>query len=80
LRVLLCKCIEEANASRESHVKGNVVQYRPILKEETQQVDCVRYFLGTSLEEQPDKHFFVIRENRLVVESDSNLPSIVEKL
>lgn len=77
---VLCKCIEEANASKESRVKANVVQYRPILKEENQRVDCVRDFLGISFEEQPDKYFFVIRANRLVVESDSNLPSILDKL
>ncbi|KAH9321078.1 hypothetical protein KI387_015717, partial [Taxus chinensis] len=77
---LLCKCIEDANGIKECRLKANIVQYRPILKEENQRVDCVREFLGISFEEQPDKHFFVIRSHHLVMESDSSLPSIFDKL
>jgi len=39
-----------------------------------------RDFLGISLMEQPNKYYFIIRDNKLVVEADSSILTIMEKL
>lgn len=39
-----------------------------------------RDFVGISLAEQPGKYFLVIRGQRLVVETESNIQMIMEKL
>ncbi|MFS7922479.1 putative mediator complex, subunit Med20 [Helianthus anomalus] len=39
-----------------------------------------RDFLGISLPEQPNKYYFVLRGHRLVVEADSTIQTIMEKL
>lgn len=39
-----------------------------------------RDFWGISLQEQPDKYYFVIRGQRLVMEAESSIQTIMEKL
>lgn len=39
-----------------------------------------RDFLGISLPEQPNKYYFIIRGQRLVLEADSSIQTIMEKL
>lgn len=39
-----------------------------------------RDFMGISLAEQPSKYFLVIRGQRLVVEAESSIQMIMEKL
>lgn len=39
-----------------------------------------REFLGMSLPEQPNKYYFIIRAQRLVMEADSSIQMIMEKL
>lgn len=42
--------------------------------------DFPRDFVGISLAEQPGKYFLVIRGQRLVVEAESSIQMIMEKL
>lgn len=37
-------------------------------------------FLGLSLQEKPNKYYFIIRTSQLVVEADSSILTIMEKL
>lgn len=39
-----------------------------------------RDFLGMSLPEQPSKYYFIIRGQRLVLEADSSIQTIMDKL
>lgn len=39
-----------------------------------------REFIGISLPEQPNKYYFVLRFNKIVLESDSSIQLIMEKL
>ncbi|KAL6548099.1 Mediator of RNA polymerase II transcription subunit 20a [Orobanche hederae] len=50
------------------------------LEEQTIGNEFPRDFVGISLAEQPGKYFLVIRGQRLVVEADSSIQMIMEKL
>jgi hypothetical protein len=39
-----------------------------------------RDFLGISLPEQPNKYYFIIRGQRIVLEADSSIQTLMEKL
>ena len=39
-----------------------------------------RDFLGISLPEQPNRHYFIIRGQKIVLEADSSIQTIMEKL
>ena len=39
-----------------------------------------RDFLGISIPEQPNKYYFIIRGNRIVLEADLSIQTIMEKL
>ena len=43
-------------------------------------VDCARDILGVSFSENPNKYFFILRTEHMVVEADSNIQEIMEKL
>lgn len=51
-----------------------------MLLEQVNPAEFPRDFLGISLQEQPSKYYFVIRGQRIVLEADSNIQSIMEKL
>jgi mediator of RNA polymerase II transcription subunit 20 len=51
-----------------------------VLKEQANQNEFPRDFLGISLPEQPNKYYFVLRGQRLVLEADSTIQTIMEKL
>jgi len=39
-----------------------------------------RDFLGLAIPEQPDKYYFIVRGQRIVLEADSTIQTIMEKL
>lgn len=51
-----------------------------MMSEQANPMEFPRDFLGISLPEQPNKYYFVIRGQRLVVEAESTIQSIMEKL
>lgn len=48
--------------------------------EQANAVEFPRDFLGISLPEQPNKYYFVLRGQRLVLEAESSIQIIMEKL
>ena len=48
--------------------------------EQANAMEFPRDFLGISLQEQPNKYYLVIRGQRLIVEADSTIQTIMEKL
>lgn len=48
--------------------------------EQANQMEFPRDFIGISIPEQPSKYYFVIRGQRLVVEAESTIQLIMEKL
>eukprot|EP00257_Ricinus_communis_P015455 XP_015573371.1 mediator of RNA polymerase II transcription subunit 20a isoform X2 [Ricinus communis] len=51
-----------------------------MLRDQSLTPEFPRDFLGISLPEQPNKYYFMIRGQRLVVEADSSIQTIMEKL
>lgn len=43
-------------------------------------VDCARELLGVTFSEAPEKHYFVLRQEHMVVEADATMQAIMEKL
>lgn len=74
------QCAESINGVKGGRWKATLNFYRPMLKEQVNPAEFPRDFLGISLQEQPSKYYFVIRGQRIVLEADSNIQSIMEKL
>lgn len=51
-----------------------------ICVEQANAMEFPRDFLGISLQEQPNKYYLVIRGQRLIVEAESTIQTIMEKL
>ncbi|KAI5054643.1 hypothetical protein GOP47_0029788 [Adiantum capillus-veneris] len=74
------KSIESLNATRGSRWEAKAAQYRPILRDAAISVDCARDILGVFFSDNPTKYFFILRAEHMVVEADSNIQEIMEKL
>ncbi|EOA26414.1 hypothetical protein CARUB_v10024033mg [Capsella rubella] len=74
------QCVESINGVKEGRWKATLNYYKPILKDQANQSEFPRDFLGISLADEPDKYYFIIRSQRIVVEADTNIQSIMEKL
>ncbi|KAM0030702.1 putative mediator complex, subunit Med20 [Helianthus debilis subsp. tardiflorus] len=72
--------VESINGLKEGKWKATLSFYRPLLKDPANAAEFPRDFLGISLPEQPNKYYFVLRGHRLVVEADSTIQTIMEKL
>lgn len=51
-----------------------------LLPEQSMAAEFPRDFLGISLPEQPNKYYFIIRGQRIVLEADSSIQNLMEKL
>jgi hypothetical protein len=51
-----------------------------LLPEQSMVNEFPRDFLGISLPEQPNKYYFIIRGQRIVLEADSSIQTLMEKL
>lgn len=74
------QCVESINGSKDGRWKATLTFYRPVLREHSQPAELPRDFLGISVPEQPNKYYFVIRAQRIVLEADSSIQIIMEKL
>ncbi|TXG61639.1 hypothetical protein EZV62_013002 [Acer yangbiense] len=74
------QCVEGINGTKDGRWKATLTFYKPMLREHSVAADLPRDFLGISLPEQPNKYFFVIRAQRIVLEADSSIQTIMEKL
>jgi len=55
-------------------------QFRPNQREPVLPVECARELWGVSFSEVPDKYYFALRQEHMVVEADANMQAIMEKL
>lgn len=74
------QCVEGINGVKEGRWKATLSFYKPMVREQTNAMEFPRDFLGISLQEQPNKYYLVIRGQRLIVEADSTIQTIMEKL
>nr|XP_016452819.1 PREDICTED: mediator of RNA polymerase II transcription subunit 20a-like isoform X1 [Nicotiana tabacum] len=75
------QCVESINGVKEGRWKATLSFYKPMLRvEQANALEFPRDFLGISLQEQPNKYYFVIRGQRLILEAESSIQTIMEKL
>ncbi|XP_039031524.1 mediator of RNA polymerase II transcription subunit 20a-like [Hibiscus syriacus] len=60
--------------------KATLTFYKPMLRDQALAAEFPRKFIGISLPEQPNKHYFILRANKIVLEADSSIQLIMEKL
>lgn len=48
--------------------------------DQSQAAEFPRDFLGIAMPEQPNKHYFILKGQKLVIEADSSIQTIMEKL
>ncbi|KAG6411631.1 hypothetical protein SASPL_129715 [Salvia splendens] len=74
------QCAESINGVKEGRWKTTLSFYKAMAREQSIVNEFPRDFVGISLAEQPGKYFLVIRGQRLVVEAESSIQMIMEKL
>ncbi|KAL8464134.1 hypothetical protein ACS0TY_033886 [Phlomoides rotata] len=74
------QCAESINGVKEGRWKTTLSFYRAMIRDQAIGNEFPRDFSGISLAEQPSKYFLVIRGQRLVVEAESSIQMIMEKL
>ncbi|XP_077230861.1 mediator of RNA polymerase II transcription subunit 20a-like [Tasmannia lanceolata] len=73
-------CLESINGVKGGKWKSTLNYYKPILRDQPSQAEYPRDFLGIALQEQPNKYYFIIRGQRIVLEADSTIQMIMETL
>ncbi|PSS36407.1 Mediator of RNA polymerase II transcription subunit 20a like [Actinidia chinensis var. chinensis] len=74
------QCVESINGVKEGRWKATLTFYKPIIREQVSAAEFPREFLGITLPEQPNKYYFVIRGQKIVLEAEQNIQAIMEKL
>ncbi|KFK32325.1 hypothetical protein AALP_AA6G227300 [Arabis alpina] len=74
------QCVESINGVKEGRWKATLNYYKPMLRDQANQAEFPRDFLGISLAEQPNKYYLTIRSQRIVLEADSSIQLIMDKL
>ncbi|KAI5320105.1 PREDICTED: mediator [Prunus dulcis] len=74
------QCVESFNGVKEGRWKATITFYKPMIREQALAGDFPRDFLGIALPEQPNKYYLIIRLQRIVLEADSSIQMIMEKL
>ncbi|KAI5415255.1 Mediator of RNA polymerase II transcription subunit 20a [Lathyrus oleraceus] len=76
----ISQCVDTFSGVKEGRWKSTLTFYRPNVRDQSMSAEFPRDFLGISLMEQPDKYYFIIRGHKLVLEADSSILTIMEKL
>ncbi|XP_052182893.1 mediator of RNA polymerase II transcription subunit 20a-like isoform X2 [Diospyros lotus] len=74
------QCVEGMNGVKEGRWKAALTFYKPMLREQALAAEFPRDFMGISLPEQPSKYYFVIRGQKIVLEAEQTIQTIMEKL
>ncbi|KAB2618324.1 mediator of RNA polymerase II transcription subunit 20a-like [Pyrus ussuriensis x Pyrus communis] len=74
------QCVESINGVKEGRWKATITFYKPILREASLTGEAARDFLGIALPEQPSKYYLIMRLQRIILEADSSIQTIMEKL
>ncbi|KAK6931724.1 Mediator complex, subunit Med20, partial [Dillenia turbinata] len=74
------QCAENMNGVKEGRWKSTLTFYRPMIARYALTSELRRDFLGFSMHDQPNKYYFIIRAQRLVLEADLLIQTIMEKL
>lgn len=74
------KRIENLHGQKTFRWQITASQFRPNQREPVVPVDCARELWGVSFSEVPEKYYFALRQEHMVVEADATMQAIMEKL
>lgn len=74
------KRIEALHGVKTSRWQITASQFRPNQREPVPLVECARELLGVVFSKVPDKYYFALRQEHMVVEADATMQAIMEKL
>ncbi|RWR76632.1 mediator of RNA polymerase II transcription subunit 20a-like protein [Cinnamomum micranthum f. kanehirae] len=74
------QCAESINGTKDGRWKSTITYYKPMSRDPNAPGEYPRDFLGISLQEQPNKYYCIIRGQKIVLEADSSIQMIMEKL
>ncbi|XP_008812785.2 mediator of RNA polymerase II transcription subunit 20a-like [Phoenix dactylifera] len=76
-----CQCVEsQLGGAKDGRWKTALTFYRPMLRDASTPGDLPRDFLGIALHDHPGSYFFLLRAHRLILQADSSIQSLMEKL
>ncbi|XP_021715020.1 mediator of RNA polymerase II transcription subunit 20a-like isoform X1 [Chenopodium quinoa] len=76
----ISQCVENLNGVKEGRWKSVLTFYKPITRDQAMAAEYPRDYLGFSIPEQPNKYYFIIRGQRIVLEADLSIQTIMDKL
>ncbi|CAN4094525.1 unnamed protein product [Withania somnifera] len=76
----ISQCVESIHGVKEVRWKNTLSFYKPMLKDQANASEFPSDFSGISLQEQPNKYYMLIRSQRLIVEAESSILTIMENL
>ncbi|KMS96184.1 hypothetical protein BVRB_000940 [Beta vulgaris subsp. vulgaris] len=76
----ISQCVESLNGVKDGRWRSVLTFYKPITRDQSTAAEFPRDFLGLSIPEQPSKYYFIIRGQRIVLEADLTIQSIMETL
>ncbi|RVW44082.1 Mediator of RNA polymerase II transcription subunit 20a [Vitis vinifera] len=75
------QCVESINGVKEGRWKATLTFYKPMFEQIRQFLrNTPVIFLGFRFPEQPNRYYFIIRSQKIVLEADSSIQMIMEKL
>lgn len=76
-----CQCVEsQLGGAKDGRWKTGLALYRPMLRETSASADLPRELLGIALHDQPGNYYFLLRAHRLILQADSSIQALMEKL
>jgi mediator of RNA polymerase II transcription subunit 20 len=83
-----CGCAESLGGTKDGRWKTSIFFYRPIAREtaasgaqqQQQAPDVPRELFGVALHERPGLYFSILRNQRIVLQTDAAFPLVMEKL
>ncbi|XP_047048527.1 mediator of RNA polymerase II transcription subunit 20a-like [Lolium rigidum] len=83
-----CGCAESLGGTKDGRWKTSIFFYRPIAREtaasgaqqQQQAPDVPRELFGVALHERPGLYFSILRNQRIVLQTDAAFPQVMEKL
>ncbi|KAH7679922.1 mediator of RNA polymerase II transcription subunit 20 protein [Dioscorea alata] len=75
-----CSCVESIGGTRAGRWKTTLTFYRPMARDGVSASESPRDFLGVQLHDLPGKYYFILRVHRILLEADSSIQAVMEKL
>ncbi|EHA8588206.1 putative Mediator of RNA polymerase II transcription subunit 20a [Cocos nucifera] len=70
----------QLGGAKDGRWKTALTYYRPAVREAPASGDLPRELLGIALHDQPGSYYFLLRAHRLILQADSSIQALMDKL